>query len=130
MSDQWDFWLRQLAGENPPLPAGIGKPVWGFYLLRQRYTWAREAHEKKIGTRNKVATYFWPVAIWQDESGWHCVVTRTDRDGKPYKTSYLTDPFEIDESIVSRCCRAAITHDDYLAKVKEIEDERAAQQAA
>jgi hypothetical protein len=120
----WSFWTRQLAGENPPLPPGHGVPVAGFFLLRQRYSWKREGAEIKIGTVNKVATYFWPVAIWQDESIWHCVVTRADRDGKPYKTEYLTDPIRIDETIVSRCCRAAITHERYLAEVKELENER------
>jgi hypothetical protein len=126
MSDQnpWEFWAAQLAGENPPLPPEHGKPVWGFYLLRQRYTWAREEHEKKIGTRNKVATHHWPVALWEDETGWHCVITRAPQGGKDYRSAHLTDPVEIDEQIVSRCCRAAITHDDYLAKVKELENSR------
>jgi hypothetical protein len=121
VSDGWSFWLRQLAGETPPLPAGHGEPVWGFYLLRQRYSWKREGAEIKIGTVNKVSTHWWPVAIWQDDSGWHCLVTRADQDGKPYRTEYLTDPVAIDERIVSRCCRTAIDHDAYLALVKELE---------
>jgi hypothetical protein len=125
VTDPWQFWLDQLAGRNPPLPAEHAQPQWGFYLSRRRYSWPREGDEKKIGgARNKTFTYFWPTAIWADEGGWHCVITRAPLDGHDYKTSVLTDPLEIDESVFCACCRAAITHDDYLRRVADLETAR------
>jgi hypothetical protein len=115
---EWNFWLRALAGENPQsLVRGV--PEQGFWLLRER-TYTRTPKEQRTigGSRHKAETSFHPTAIWQDESGWHCVINR------PTQTHYLKDPEKIDEEIFSRCSRSPITHDDYLAKVKELENER------
>jgi hypothetical protein len=119
MSDQqWDFWLKALAGEAPrSLVRGI--PEAGFFLLRERRTHRTPEEDRTIGgPRHKVTTIYHPVAIWEDEFGWHCVVNY------PRTVSYLIGPAEIDETIFSRCSRAPITHDDYLEKVQELESAR------
>ena len=112
---EWSFWQRQLAGENPPsLVRGV--PEWGFFLLRE---WASKGAQEGVESfRRKREVAFRPVAIWQDDAGWHCVITR------PGRTSHLTDPAEIDETVFASCCRAAIPHDEYLTKVKELENDR------
>lgn len=118
MSEPWDFWLRALAGDNPQSMVR-GVPEQGFWLLRERKSTRTPEGERTVGgPRHKATTSFHPVAIWQDESGWHCVITR------PGKTSYLTDPAEIDETVFSPCSRSPMTHDDYLAKVNELESAR------
>lgn len=119
MSDhQWDFWLRALAGENPQSMVK-GVPEWGFWLLRERKTHRTPEADRTIGgPRHKVTTLHHPVAIWEDEGGWHCVIARPDQ------TTYLTDPAEIDERVFSPCSRSPIDHETYLAKCREIENER------
>jgi hypothetical protein len=115
MTDQWSFWLRALAGENPQSMVR-GVPEQGFFLLRERKSTRTPEGERTIGgPRHKATTTYSPVAIWADESGWHCVITR------PWKTSHLTDPAEIDETVFSPCSRSPITHDRYLELVKELE---------
>ena len=112
-ASEWSFWQRQLEGENPPsLVRGVAE--WGIFLLRE---WASKGTEEGVeSVRRKREVDFRPVAIWQDDAGWHCVITRAR------KTSHLTDPAEIDETVFASCCRAAIDHETYLAKCKEIGD--------
>lgn len=114
----WSFWTKALAGENPQsLVRGV--PEQGFFLLRERTSTRTPEGERTVGgSRHKVETFFHPTSIWQDESGWHCVISRPDR------TSHLKDPEKIDEQIFSRCSRHPITHDNYLAQVKELESAR------
>jgi len=112
MDSDWSFWLAQLAGENPETTPGC--PWAGFYLLRERRRWA----DVRGGRRWRVETNHWPTAIWNNNGDWHCVITRAS------ETSHVIDITAIDEGIFSRCCRAAITHDEYLAKVAEIEGAR------
>ena len=114
-SDPWSFWQRQLAGENPPsLVRGV--PEWGFFLLRE---WTSKGEQEGVSAiRRKREVCFRPVAIWQDDEGWHCLITR------PAKTTHLTDPAEIDETVFASCCRAAIDHETYEQKVKELESAR------
>lgn len=128
MEDGWDFWRFQLAGGLPETTPGT--PHSGFYLLRERHKRRRQDGERKIGTMDMVKTYHWPCAIWLDETGWHCVVTRVPRDKMPGCETTHTTRIERVDSTFSICCRDAITHDDYLAKVKEIEDERSSRASA
>lgn len=119
MSDsQWEFWRKSLAGEKPKsLVRGI--PESGFWTLRERTTTRTPEGQRTVGgPRHKVSTQHHPVAIWEDEFGWHCVVNY------PRAVAYLKDPAEIDEKIFSRCSRAPIGNDAYLAKVKELETAR------
>lgn len=118
MSDNWTYWLRALAGEKPQsLVRGV--PEQGFWLLRERKSKRTPEAERTVGgPRHKISTRFHPVAIWEDEIGWHCVVNY------PRAISYLTDPDEIDEQIFARCSCAPITHETYLTKCKELENER------
>jgi len=114
---RWDWWLKALAGDpQPSLVKGV--PEFGFFLLRERKTRRTPEDERKIGgPRHKVTTTFAAVAIWEDETGWHCVITR------PGHTSHLTDPAEIDEGVFSPCSKWPVDHETYLAKVKELETE-------
>jgi hypothetical protein len=116
MTDQWRFWLRALAGEAPQsLVRGI--PEAGFFLLRERKTTRTPEADRTVGgPRHKVTTLHHPVAIWEDEFGWHCVITRPDQ------TTYLTDPAEIDERVFSPCSRAPISHEKYLELTKQSEE--------
>jgi hypothetical protein len=97
MSDQWDFWRAQLAGENPDFTPG--NPESGFYKTRRR----RTEYAPVLGQRrNKVTVTFEPVAIWRDENGLNCVV------GK----QFITDADRVDE-IFSYCLRNAIEHEEF-----------------
>jgi hypothetical protein len=114
--DPWSFWLRALAGENPQSMVK-GVPEFGFFLLRERTKNRTPKEDREIGgPRDKIATLHHPVAIWQDEEGWHCVITRPDQ------TTHLTDPAEIDERVFSPCSRSPISHERYLEMTKEIAD--------
>jgi hypothetical protein len=115
VADPWSFWRDQLNGYEPP--TSPGKPHAGFFLLRERKRTPVEKQEIG-GSRWNVKTNHWPCAIWQDDDGWHCVITKQEA------TSHLTDLSAIDEGIFSRCCRAAIRHDDYLTRVAEIKGAR------
>ena len=119
---EWDWWNEALAGKTPETTPGT--PHWGFFLLRERQMTRTPPEQRKIGgPRHKATTYFHPVSIWQDACGvWNCVIDR------PGQKSWLTDVDDID-SVFSRCCRAPMTHDCYLTKVKELENERAEQAA-
>lgn len=101
MSAEWNFWREQLAGGAPETTPGT--PHAGFFLLRRRHTRPNNDPNRKPGDpRNKVTTEMSPVAIWHDD-GWHMVIGREE---------YYRDVDRIDETF-SRCCRAAITHEEY-----------------
>ena len=105
MSDPWAFWLAQLAGEEPETTPGT--PHAGFY----RGGSAGAAYKRKFPE-----TF---IAIWQDEDGeW---IARTDRaDG----TVTVQRGWQVDEFVFPRCCRNAITHEEYTTHVKwELADE-------
>ena len=111
----WDFWFAQLAGENPETTPGT--PHAGFYTNRRRVTF--DNPEPGPGKpRKKIKVFEETVAIWQDESGWHCLIH--SENGQ----RHLTDVDAIDE-IFSRCCRTAITHEAYEARLQEFTGEAA-----
>jgi hypothetical protein len=101
MDDDWSFWMSQLAGENPETTPGT--PHAGYYLLRRRISRPNDDPNRKPGDpRRKVETTHLPVAIWND-GGWHMVIGREE---------HYRDVDQIDETF-SRCCRNAITYDEY-----------------
>lgn len=115
-NSSWNFWLHALAGENPQSMVR-GVPEFGFFLLRERKTHRTPEADRKVGgPRHKITTLFHPVAIWMDEDGWHCVITRPDQ------TTHLTDPAEIDERVFSPCSRSPISHERYLELTKQPEE--------
>lgn len=99
----WAHWRSQLAGENNPLG---DTPCQGFYLLRRRLTY-RNPDPGPGKPRNKVKEIFEPVAIWIENDEWNCVI------GTVGEQRHYTDRAYIDEEIFSRCCRAAITYEEY-----------------
>lgn len=105
-NNPWSYWQLQLAGEDPSVLLG---PHWGFFSLREWIAPTPPERKKQPVDR--------PVAIWQDEGNWHCLITRD-------RTSHLTEVMDVHE-VFSRCCRDPLTHESYLVKVKEIEDGRA-----
>jgi hypothetical protein len=101
MIAEWNFWREQLEGGSPETTPGT--PHAGFFILRRRYTIYNDDPARKPGDpRKKVTTEYLPVAIWFD-NGWHMVIGREE---------YYRDPDQIDETF-SRCCRSAISHDEY-----------------
>lgn len=111
MTDPWQFWMDQLRGLEPDCTPGT--PHQGYYLNRNRKTYPNP--EPGPGKpRKKVSTSYDPVAIWQDEDGWHCVITG------PEGKRYLNNVEAID-NLFSYCCRNAIGYDEYLEKVAEYE---------
>jgi hypothetical protein len=107
MSDAWEWWRRQLAHQQDPSlekpECTPGTPYTGFYLHRRRWTRPNDDPNRRPGDpRHKVTTEYVPVAIWED-SGWHMVIG---------KEEYYRDPDKVDD-VFSRCCRSAITHDEY-----------------
>ena len=112
MSDLWQFWRDEIAGLNPETTPGT--PHAGYYLARRRESFPNP--NPGVGQpRRKVVTYHDPVAIWHDESGWHCLITR--EGSTPV---YLTDVEQTDQ-LFSRCCREAITYSKYIELVPEQE---------
>ncbi len=101
------FWHAQLLGEEPETTPGT--PHAGFYMLRRRMTRENDDPNRKPGDpRKKVTTAHLPVAIWFDADGWNCRIG-TDET--------ITDASVIDEQIFSRCCRNAITFEEYQKEV-------------
>lgn len=101
----WSFWMMQLAGEEP---SDIFGPHWGFFALGE---WiSPEPPERK---KRPVSS---PVAIWQDDGEWQCLITRR------WGPSHLIGVMNAHE-IFARCCRDPLTHEAYLAQVKELENE-------
>ena len=101
----WSFWQMQLAGKEP---SDVSGPHWGFFSLGE---WVAPTPPER-----KKQPVHWPVAIWQDGGEWQCVITRR------WGPSHLTGVMNAHE-IFARCCRDAITHETYLAQVKELENE-------
>lgn len=100
--DEWHFWHSQLAGLEPETTPG--KPWSGYYMLRRRTTRDNDDPNRRPGdARKKVTTTHLPVAIWFDD-GWNCRIGADE---------YITDVDVIDQFIFSRCCRAAITFEEY-----------------
>lgn len=101
MSDEWQFWRDQLAGGMPETTPGT--PHAGFFILKRRWTVDNTDTNRRPGDpRKKVHKAELPVAIWFD-GGWHAVIG---------KEEYYRDTERIDD-IFSRCCRNAITEDEY-----------------
>lgn len=69
------------------------------------------------GPRRKVHMHFYPVSIWRDDGGWHTLTTRRERTVHVVGQDYADDVF-------ARVCRSALSYEDYLAKVKELEKAR------
>ena len=104
----WSFWHSQLAGLEPETTPGV--PHQGYFMLRRRTTRENDDPNRRPGdARKKVTTTHLPVAIWFDD-GWHCRIGADE---------YITDVDVID-NIFSRCCRAAITHDEYLIALEKL----------
>jgi hypothetical protein len=101
MTDDFSFWLAQLAGQNPDFTPG--HPESGFYKTRRRRTEYAPILGKR---RNKATVTFEPVAIWRDNAGLHCVI------GAYPNQQHITDADRIDE-IFSYCLRNAIDHHEY-----------------
>lgn len=102
MTDQWAFWQAQLDGLSPETTPGT--PHAGFYTSGSAGT----AYK-----RDRPVDY---IAIWQDEDGeW---VARTDQSNGHVK---INRGWKVDEFVFPRCCRNAITYEDYLAKVGEFQ---------
>lgn len=107
--DDWRFWHSQLAGAEPETTPGV--PHQGFYMLRRRTTRENDDPNRRPGDpRKKITTTHIPVAIWF-EDGWRCLVGREE---------YITDAAVIDEVIFCRCCRSAITHEDYEQELAKL----------
>lgn len=111
MDSYWQFWRDQLAGLNPGTTPGT--PHCGYYLARRRASFPNPKPSVG-GPRRKVKTYHEPCAIWFDESGWHCLITRED------DAAHLTDIDAID-GVFSRCCREAMPYEKYLELVPALE---------
>ena len=110
--DRWQFWRGQIAGLNPETTPGT--PHCGYFLARRRES-APNPSPRVGEPRRKVATFHDPVAIWFDESGWHCLITREDG------ARHFTDIDAID-NVFSRCCREALPYTEYLKLVPALEE--------
>lgn len=101
--DQLNWYFDQLSGLEPETTPG--RPYAGFYLLRRRTVRPNDDPNRKPGdSRNKVTVRHLPVAIWWDE-GWDdwCVsIENITHIGADYA-----------DEVFSRCCRAAISKDEY-----------------
>jgi hypothetical protein len=113
MTDPWQFWRDQIAGLEPETTPGT--PHAGYYHLRRRITYPNP-HPTAGGPRRKVKVYHDPVAIWRDETGWNCLITREEGGA-----SHITNVDAID-NIFSRCCRDALTYEKYLTLVPALEE--------
>ena len=98
MSD-YAFWEAQLAGENPETTPGT--PHAGFY---------RGGSSGKPYRAKMPETY---IAIWQEDGLWIARIDHTD--GQP---PYMVVGWRVDEFIFPRCCRNAISYEDYLKGTK------------
>ena len=107
MNDDWTFWQEQVEGKTPETTPGT--PHQGYYLYRRRTTHSIPVEEMQIGgSRKRVTTTHEPVAIWHDETGFHCLINGD---------VHLTDVEQID-NIFSRCCRNAITYTEYCSRTE------------
>lgn len=103
MTDAYHFWRSQLAGENPDTTPGT--PHAGFYT-----SGSAGASYK----RERPTDY---IAIWQDEDGdW---IARTDQSNGQVK---FNRGWQVDEFVFPRCCRNAISYEEYTEKVRHEHD--------
>lgn len=104
-NNPWSFWQMQLAGEEP---SDVFGPHWGFWSLQE---WIAPTPPER-----KKQPVHWPVAIWQQDGEWQCVITRS------WGPSHLTGVMNAHE-IFARCNRDAISHEEYLKRVEELQHE-------
>ena len=108
MLQDWSFWHSQLSGNDPQTTPGA--PHSGYFMLRRLLRWPNTDPNRVGKSRTKQKEIFIPVAIWFDD-GWHCRIGADE---------YITDVATIDEVIFCRCCRAAITYDEYLIALEKL----------
>ena len=101
--NDWSFWIAQLAGFNPETTPG--EPHAGFYTSGS----SGEAYK-----RARPVDY---IAIWKDEDGEWIAKTNQSTGGVKINRGW-----QVDEYVFPRCCRNAIDHETYLARVKELEE--------
>ena len=99
--DPYAFWRAQLAGESPE--ATPGTPHAGFY---------RGGSSGAAYKRDFPQTY---IAVWNEDGEW---IARTNHaDGHVT----FTRGWQVDEFVFPRCCRNAVSYEEYLEKVGEHE---------
>jgi hypothetical protein len=99
MSDPYAFWRAQLAGESPEVTPGT--PHAGFY----RGGSSGDAYKRKFPE-----TY---ISIWEENGEW---IARTDYpDGR----IVTQRGWAVDEFVFPRCCRNAVSYEEYLEKVSK-----------
>ena len=108
VTDPWWFYYEQLAGLNPE--TNPGTPSCGYYLLRRRVTRPNDDPNRRPGDpRGKVTVTHIPVRIWLENGEW--IAQMAD-----YFQYVGTDSVD---DIFSRCCRNAITKQEYEDRINE-----------